>query len=85
MRGVVIAIIVFLGVAGITGLAVFDVASTPTPKPETCVLATRIFLPDVCVTSCSGQSVSCPANTTRPYAIFFTQAATCGLGTVCLP
>ena len=83
MRGVIIAV---LGIAGVIVISVIDIASTPTPKPEGCVLDRRIFLPDICVGSCSGKTVTCPPVTTRPYAIFFTQAATCpSLGLICLP
>ena len=58
-------------------LVVVDVASTPTPPTGSCVLVTRIILPDICVASCTPtEQIDCTA-TTRPYLIFFTQAATC--------
>ena len=82
-----IGIIASITVIGAIVLTVIDLASTPTPpKSGTCLLVTRIFLPDICLGSCAdGRTVDCPVATTRPYAIFFTQAASCGLGVICLP
>ena len=46
-----------------------------------CVLIRRIVLPDIC--SCTAAvGASCPVATTRPYAIFWTQAATCATPTL---
>ncbi len=80
----------FLGAIGIAVivvvvLVVVDVASTPKPASGTCEFVKRILLPDICIASCTpARQVDCTA-TTRPYLIFFTQAATCAtLGAVCL-
>ena len=70
--GVVIVVVVVL--------VIVDVASTPsppsTPPPqETCTLVHHIILPDACVCSVAGKS--CHPTKTRPYLIFFQQAAEC--------
>ena len=57
-------------------IAIIDVVSRPTPNPETCALDVQILLPDTCAGDCEPGSICLPL-TTRPYAIFFTQAATC--------
>lgn len=62
-------------------LVVIDVASTPKPTKGQCLLARRIILPDICVNSCT-EPFDCTA-TTRPYAIFFKQAATCVDAVIC--
>ena len=50
-----------------------------------CVLIRRIVLPDICSCTAAG-GASCPVTTTRPYAIFWTQAATCATPTLgCAP
>ena len=46
----------------------------------TCVLIRRIMLPDICSCTAAG-GASCPVATTRPYAIFWTQAANCATPT----
>jgi len=63
------------------GLAIVDVASTPTASAGQCILARRILLPDICVNSCS-PPFDC-TRTTRPYGFFFTQAASCMDGVIC--
>jgi hypothetical protein len=89
MRAVIPA---FVGIAIIVGvvLIIIDVARTPgrTSPPSdtqgTCPLVRRIVLPDVCICSLDGKD--CGAMTTRPYAVFFTQAASCpGLGCTAIP
>ena len=72
--GLIVLIIVLATVA-------VDVASTPKPKKGQCLLAKRILPPDVCVNSCT-QVFDCTA-TTRPYAVFFTQAAICLDAVIC--
>ena len=74
----VVVVVVF-----VTVLGVVDFTSTPTPPQGKCVFTKRTLLPDICVSSCA-QAVDCTAKT-RPYAVIFTQAATCELGVVCLP
>ena len=60
-------------------LVIVDVASTPAPTAPpsggTCSLVRRLVLPDTCV--CSAAGGTCIWATTRPYLIFFTQAASC--------
>ena len=46
-----------------------------------CVLIRRIVLPDICSCIAAG-GASCPVAATRPYAIFWTQAATCATPTL---
>ena len=62
-------------------LVAVDVANTPTATTGQCLLARRTVLPDICVNSCS-VPFDC-TTTTRPYAIFFTQAASCADGIIC--
>jgi len=60
-------------------LALIDVARsrpTTTENRGTCVLVRRIVLPDICSCTAVG-GASCPPATTRPYAVFWTQAASC--------
>ena len=78
-----IGLLFILAVIIIAGLVVVDVASTPTAMKGQCLLDRRIILPDICVNSCS-QSFDCTL-TTRPYGIFFTQAASCMDAVICLP
>jgi hypothetical protein len=84
----VIGSVLGIAVIVIVVLIVVDVTSTPaptTPGPVgTCTLVHRIVLPDTCV--CSVKGGSCTAVTTRPYLIFFTQAASCpSLGCAVIP
>jgi hypothetical protein len=66
--GVVIIVIVVL--------IIVDVARTPpAPPQETCTLVRHIVLPDACVCSVAGKQ--CTPTETRPYLIFFKQAAAC--------
>jgi hypothetical protein len=73
--GSIIGIVVLVVVV----LIVVDVANTPAPTNPpgggTCTLVHRIILPDTCV--CSTAGGHCSWTTTRPYLIFFTQAASC--------
>jgi hypothetical protein len=62
-------------------LVVIDVATTPTVTKGQCLLDRRIILPDICVNSCK-PPFDCTL-TTRPYAVFFTQAATCMDAVIC--
>lgn len=75
--GVSIALMVFLLIT----LVVVDVATTPTATRGQCLLSRRTVLPDICVNSCPS-AFDCTL-TTRPYAVFFTQAASCMDGVIC--
>ena len=76
-------ILPFLGIVlvVVVVLIIIDVASAPGPTSSTptdagsCTLVRRLFLPDYC--SCSVAGKTCTAVTTRPYAVSFTQAASC--------
>lgn len=53
--------------------------------PATCALDKNIILPDACRGSCpvdTPKSKCCIATATRPYAVFFTQAAACACPTL---
>jgi hypothetical protein len=59
-------------------LVVVDVATTPSPPKtpqDTCTLVHHMILPDACV--CSNPKGQCFPTETRPYLIFWTQAAAC--------
>ena len=70
-----------LGLVAILVLVGIDVSSTPTPAKGQCVLARRVILPDICVNSCT-QVFDC-TKSTRPYAFFSTQAASCDDAVIC--
>jgi len=70
-----------LGLVGILVLVGIDLASTPTPAKGQCVLSRRVLLPDICVNSCA-QAFDC-TKSTRPYGLFFTQAASCDDAVIC--
>jgi hypothetical protein len=68
--------IVAIGIAIVVTLVIIDATTKPPPTPGTCDLKHNFLLPDKCV--CSEEPrPDCGARTTRPYAFFFTQAATC--------
>jgi hypothetical protein len=71
--------LVGIAVVVVVVLIIVDVASTPPPTTQppggTCTLVHKIVLPDTCV--CSAAGGTCHPATTRPYLIFFTQAASC--------
>ena len=70
------AVVALIGVAivVVVVLIIVDVAHTPPPAPQdTCTLVRHIVLPDACVCSTAGKS--CHPTRTRPYLIFFQQAA----------
>jgi hypothetical protein len=79
MKG--LATIVALGLVAILVLIGFDLSSTPTPAKGQCVLVRRTILPDICVNSCT-QAFDCTTST-RPYGLFFTQAASCDDAVIC--
>jgi hypothetical protein len=57
-------------------LVIVDATKTPPKTPEeTCALVHHIILPDACV--CSNPKGQCFPTDTRPYLIFWTQAAAC--------
>jgi hypothetical protein len=79
-----VKIIGMLGIGAILVILVLiavDVAKTPTATKGQCLLARRIILPDICVNSCN-PPFDCTA-TTRPYAVFFSQAASCLDAVIC--
>jgi len=63
-------------------LIIRDVVSTPPATSSQCILQRNTLLPDRCVTGCAGAEALCTV-TTRPYAVFFTQAATCAAALIC--
>ena len=75
------AVAVAVGLAAVLGVA--DVASTPTPPKGKCILTKRIILPDICANSCPAGTLDVCTVSTRPYAIIFTQAATCADAVIC--
>jgi len=79
MNGLVI--LGMLGLLAIFGLVIKDLASTPTPAKGQCILARRTILPDICVNSCT-PTFDC-TKSTRPYGLFFTQAASCDDAVIC--
>jgi hypothetical protein len=58
-----------------------DLASGPTPQKGQCLLRRQLLLPDRCVNSCASPFDCTVA--TRPYLVFWTQAATCLDGVIC--
>ena len=73
-----IALLVGIVIVVVVVLVIVDVATNPSPTStpqETCTLVHHIILPDACV--CSVASKSCHPTKTRPYLIFFQQAAAC--------
>jgi hypothetical protein len=70
-----------LGILVVIILVSIDVASTPSPGKGACVLARRTILPDICVNSCT-PPFDCTTST-RPYGLFFTQAASCAAAVIC--
>jgi len=75
----VIGSVIGIGILVIVALIIVDVAGTPAPTGPpgggTCTLVRRIVLPDTCV--CSAAAGTCGWATTRPYLLFFKQAASC--------
>ena len=72
-----IVVIVGIVIVAVAILIAVDASRTAPPNPqETCTLVRHIVLPDNCVCSVAGRT--CSPFTTRPYLIFFKQAATCG-------
>ena len=70
--GIIIGILVMV----VLVVVIIDVATNPPPAPQNrCSLDTNILLPDTCV--CSKAGGRCTWLSTRPYLIFFTQAASC--------
>ena len=63
------------------GVVVVEIATAPTTTKGQCVLDRRVILPDVCLNSCN-PPFDC-TRTTRPYAVFFTQAASCLDAVIC--
>lgn len=70
-----------VGIFILLGLIVRDVTATPPATKGQCLLTRRVVLPDICVNSCK-TPFNC-TTTTRPYAVFFTQSATCADAVIC--
>jgi len=76
--------LIALGVLGLVAILVIvasDIAATPTPGKGQCILVRRTLLPDYCANSCN-PPFDC-TKTTRPYAFFSTQAASCDDAVIC--
>jgi hypothetical protein len=70
------AAIIGVAIVVIIVLIIVDATRTPPATPrETCTLVRHIVLPDACVCSVAGKT--CTPTATRPYLIFFKQAAAC--------
>ena len=69
-------IVIGLLVAVLLVLVAVDIVSTPAPDPSVCVLDNDLVLPDSCTGSCD-RLLGCPPASTRPYLIFFEEAASC--------
>jgi hypothetical protein len=79
LGGIALLVLITAGV-----LAASDVISEPPPPPRgVCTLVTQRILPDYCANSCIGPVPNGCVATTRPYAVFFKQAATCDAGVLC--
>ena len=77
LGGLVIVVVLAAGV-----FALGDVVSQPPPPAKgACLLVRQTFLPDYCNNSCS-PAFDCTAST-RPYGLFFKQAATCDAAVIC--
>jgi hypothetical protein len=70
-----------LGILVVIILVSIDIASTPSAGKGACILARRTILPDICVNSCT-PPFDCTTST-RPYGLFFTQAASCAAAVIC--
>ena len=67
----------------LAALALVDVTRTAPPVPPgRCVLQRNLVLPDRCRSSCKS-GADCPTASTRPYALFGTQAASCPDAVIC--
>ena len=73
----ILGLIIIIGLP----LVIIDASSTPKPAQGQCPLVKRTVLPDICVNSCR-QAFDCTV-TTRPYAVFFSQAASCSDAIIC--
>jgi hypothetical protein len=72
----VIALLVLIAII------VVDAVSGPTPGRGLCIFQDRILLPDRCVSGCR-ECPECPTAATRPYLIFWTEAASCPDACIC--
>jgi hypothetical protein len=73
--------IVTIVVVVIIVITIIDIATVP----ATCALDKNILLPDSCRGSCpvdTSKAKCCTTTATRPYAVFFTQAAACACPTI---
>jgi hypothetical protein len=77
----IVGVVFGVGLGAVVVGTVVDVVRTPTPTTGQCLLTRRMVLPDICVNTCS-PPFDC-TRTTRPYLVFFTQAASCMDGVIC--
>jgi hypothetical protein len=69
-------VVVVIVIIAVIVVIIIDATRTPpAAPPETCTLVRHIVLPDNCVCSTAGRS--CTPTATRPYLVFWTQAAAC--------
>ena len=79
----VVAAAGILGLLVLVTLVVIDLTRTaPTPARGQCLFQNNLILPDRCLSSCSS-GIDCPTTMTRPYLIFWTEAAGCPDGIIC--
>ena len=81
-RGIVILVVAILVVV-VAVVIIVDATRTTPPVPPSapappCTLVRHIVLPDVCV--CPLDRSNCTPTRTRPYLVFWTQAAACPTG-----
>ncbi len=77
MRKMIIAIGIGIIIIIVAIVVAVDVTNNPTPtSQDSCDLDRNILLPDKCVCS-NPPRAECAATSTRPYGLFFTQAASC--------
>lgn len=70
-------------VVAVLGLITVDLTRTPPPVPPgRCVFVDNLILPDRCISSCKS-GVDCPTTRTKPYFVFWTEAAGCPDAIIC--
>ena len=77
----IVGLVVGFAILVLLALVVVDVVTAPVATSGQCLLDRRIILPDACVNSCR-EPFNCTL-TTRPYLVFFTQAASCLDAVIC--
>jgi len=77
LGGVIGAVLIVIGL-----ITVDLTRKSPTVPPGQCALVRNLVLPDRCASSCRS-GIDCPTTQTRPYLVFWTQAAGCPDGVIC--